>query len=123
MRIGNTEWDTSLFPKDGRYLVPARTERRMSAGIGRRPCWAGPVCCVRAGLHPNARYGQPCRAFTPGLLTRCGADGWLTAPVRVWLPATPARTPKTTRGSSRPGRRWPRWRSWQARRPATRSRS
>ena len=23
-RIGNTEWKTSLFPKDGRYLVPIR---------------------------------------------------------------------------------------------------
>jgi hypothetical protein len=22
--IGNTEWETSLFPKDGRYLVPIR---------------------------------------------------------------------------------------------------
>lgn len=24
VRIGNTEWQTSLFPKDGRYLVPIR---------------------------------------------------------------------------------------------------
>ena len=24
VRIGNTEWKTSLFPKDGRYLVPIR---------------------------------------------------------------------------------------------------
>ncbi|NOH02900.1 MAG: DUF1905 domain-containing protein [Chloroflexi bacterium] len=23
-RIGKTEWETSLFPKDGRYLVPIR---------------------------------------------------------------------------------------------------
>jgi hypothetical protein len=24
-RIGGTEWTTSLFPKDGRYLVPVKT--------------------------------------------------------------------------------------------------
>jgi len=24
MRIGKTEWKTSLFPKDGSYLVPIR---------------------------------------------------------------------------------------------------
>lgn len=24
VRVGNTEWKTSLFPKDGRYLVPIR---------------------------------------------------------------------------------------------------
>lgn len=24
VRIGDTEWNTSLFPKDGRYLVPIR---------------------------------------------------------------------------------------------------
>ena len=24
-RIGRTEWKTSLFPKDGRYLVPVKT--------------------------------------------------------------------------------------------------
>ena len=23
-RIGDTEWETSLFPKDGRYLVPVK---------------------------------------------------------------------------------------------------
>lgn len=24
VKVGNTEWKTSLFPKDGRYLVPIR---------------------------------------------------------------------------------------------------
>ncbi len=24
VRVGNTEWKTSLFPKDGRYLVPIK---------------------------------------------------------------------------------------------------
>ncbi len=27
-RIGKTEWKTSLFPKDGRYLVPVRASVR-----------------------------------------------------------------------------------------------
>ena len=27
-RIGNTEWPTSLFPKDGSYLVPLRATVR-----------------------------------------------------------------------------------------------
>jgi Domain of unknown function (DUF1905) len=27
-RIGKTTWTTSLFPKDGRYLVPVRTQVR-----------------------------------------------------------------------------------------------
>lgn len=28
VRIGNTEWTTSLFPKDGRYLVPLKVAVR-----------------------------------------------------------------------------------------------
>jgi hypothetical protein len=28
VRIGETEWKTSLFPKDGRYLVPIRDSVR-----------------------------------------------------------------------------------------------
>ena len=28
--IGNTEWKTSLFPKDGRYIVPIRANVRKS---------------------------------------------------------------------------------------------
>lgn len=35
-RIGNTRWKTSLFPKDGRYLVPikasVRKAERLSVG-------------------------------------------------------------------------------------------
>jgi hypothetical protein len=27
-RIGRSEWDTSLFPKDGRYLVPVKAAIR-----------------------------------------------------------------------------------------------
>lgn len=33
VRIGDTEWTTSLFPKDGRYLVPLRTDVRRAEGI------------------------------------------------------------------------------------------
>lgn len=28
IRIGNTEWATALFPKDGRYLVPIKANVR-----------------------------------------------------------------------------------------------
>jgi hypothetical protein len=28
VRVGSTEWQTSLFPKDGRYLVPIRASVR-----------------------------------------------------------------------------------------------
>lgn len=27
-RIGNSEWDTSLFPKDGRYILPLKAAIR-----------------------------------------------------------------------------------------------
>jgi hypothetical protein len=32
-RIGDTEWTTSLFPKDGRYLVPLKTRVRTAEGL------------------------------------------------------------------------------------------
>ncbi len=32
-RIGRTEWTTSLFPKDGRYLVPVKTWVRKAEGL------------------------------------------------------------------------------------------
>jgi len=28
VRVGNTEWKTSLFPKDGRYIVPIKASVR-----------------------------------------------------------------------------------------------
>ncbi len=31
--IGDTEWTTSLFPKDGRYLVPLKNAVRRAEGI------------------------------------------------------------------------------------------
>jgi len=33
VRIGETEWTTSLFPKDGRYLVPIRLSVQESKNL------------------------------------------------------------------------------------------
>ena len=33
-RIGETEWKTSLFPKDGGYLVPVRASVRQAEQVG-----------------------------------------------------------------------------------------
>ena len=33
-RVGETVWETSLFPKDGRYLVPLKDAVRRAEGIG-----------------------------------------------------------------------------------------
>lgn len=30
VRLGNSEWQTSLFPKDGRYLVPIKARVRQA---------------------------------------------------------------------------------------------
>jgi hypothetical protein len=32
-RIGRTEWTTSLFPKDGSYVVPIKTVVRQAEGL------------------------------------------------------------------------------------------
>jgi hypothetical protein len=32
-RIGRTGWTTSLWPKDGKYIVPVKTSVRQAAGI------------------------------------------------------------------------------------------
>lgn len=34
VRIGRTEWTTSLFPKDGRYLVPIRVSVQKLEHLG-----------------------------------------------------------------------------------------
>lgn len=34
VRIGKTEWKTSLFPKDGRYLVPIKMVVQKAEDIG-----------------------------------------------------------------------------------------
>ena len=33
VRVGRSEWQTSLFPKDGRYLVPIRANIRKAEGL------------------------------------------------------------------------------------------
>ena len=33
VRIGDTEWTTSLWPKDGRYIVPLKDKVRQAEGI------------------------------------------------------------------------------------------
>jgi hypothetical protein len=33
VRIGGTEWQTSLFPKDGRYLVPIKASVREAENL------------------------------------------------------------------------------------------
>lgn len=33
VQIGNTRWTTSLFPKDGRYLVPLKTVIRKAENL------------------------------------------------------------------------------------------
>jgi hypothetical protein len=34
VRIGNTEWQTSLFPKNGLYLVPIKASVRNAENLG-----------------------------------------------------------------------------------------
>ncbi len=34
VRIGETEWTTSLWPRDGSYVVPLKDAIRKAAGIG-----------------------------------------------------------------------------------------
>jgi uncharacterized protein DUF1905 len=34
VRIGKTEWKTSLFPKDGRYLVPIKASVQKAENLG-----------------------------------------------------------------------------------------
>ena len=33
VRIGKTEWQTSLFPKDGRYIVPIKASVRQAEDL------------------------------------------------------------------------------------------
>lgn len=33
IRIGNTEWTTALFPKDGAYIVPIKAKVRKAEGL------------------------------------------------------------------------------------------
>jgi hypothetical protein len=44
-RIGGTGWKTSLFPKDGRYIVPVKTWVRKAEGLE-----AGDLVAVRLAV-------------------------------------------------------------------------
>ncbi|GAA4672687.1 DUF1905 domain-containing protein [Phytohabitans rumicis] len=45
-QIGDTEWTTSLFPKDGRYVVPVKARVRTSEGLE-----VGDVVTVRLAVN------------------------------------------------------------------------
>ena len=45
VRIGDTEWKTSLFPKDGLYLVPLRASVRKAENLAE-----GDVVTMRLGV-------------------------------------------------------------------------
>jgi hypothetical protein len=46
VRIGSTEYTTSLFPKDGRYLVPVKASVRKAEGLQE-----GDMVTVRLEIH------------------------------------------------------------------------
>jgi Domain of unknown function (DUF1905) len=46
-RIGDTSYTTSLFPKDGRYLVPIKTAVRRAEGLE-----LGDVVTIRLNVEP-----------------------------------------------------------------------
>jgi hypothetical protein len=47
IRIGATEWTTSLFPKDGRYIVPVKASVRKAEHLA-----AGDLVTVRLDVGP-----------------------------------------------------------------------
>jgi Domain of unknown function (DUF1905) len=47
-RIGDTTYTTSLFPKDGRYLVPVKTAVRRAEGVE-----LGDVVTIQLNLEPG----------------------------------------------------------------------
>jgi hypothetical protein len=46
-RIGKTEWKTSLFPKDGRYIVPLKMSIRKAEKLDE-----GDEVTIRLEVHP-----------------------------------------------------------------------
>jgi hypothetical protein len=48
VRIGGTEWTTSLWPKDGRYVVPLKDKVRHAEGLE-----LGDVVTVRLKVSPR----------------------------------------------------------------------
>lgn len=54
VRIGATEWTTSLFPKEGRYLVPVKDKVRRAEHLS-----ATDRVAVQMWIEP--RHGRPAR--------------------------------------------------------------
>lgn len=54
VRIGRTEWTTSLFPREGRYLVPVKDKVRRAESLT-----VGDQVPVQMWVEP--RNGQPAR--------------------------------------------------------------
>lgn len=46
VRIGETEWETALWPKDGRYIVPIKASVRKAENLEE-----GDKVSVRLGVH------------------------------------------------------------------------
>lgn len=46
VRLGGSTWDTALWPKDGRYIVPIRLAVRTAEGVA-----PGDVVTVRLSIH------------------------------------------------------------------------
>jgi hypothetical protein len=44
-QIGNTTWKTSLFPKDGTYIVPVKASVRRAEGLD-----LGDTVCIRLAI-------------------------------------------------------------------------
>jgi hypothetical protein len=49
-QIGTTAWRTSLFPKDGRYIVPLKAAVRRAEGLG-----LGDTTALRLAIDLDAR--------------------------------------------------------------------
>lgn len=56
--LGNWEYDTSLFPKDGGYLVPVRADVRGAAGY-QEGDEVGCKLVIRAGKARRGLYAAP----------------------------------------------------------------
>jgi hypothetical protein len=54
VRIGQTEWTTSLFPKDGRYLVPIKVMAQRAEDLHE-----GDKVTIRLKVQPRPRQRPP----------------------------------------------------------------
>ncbi len=59
-QIGGTQWETSLFPKDGGYVVPVKAAVRRAEGLDE-----GDVVTVRLTAERRGADVQPRRNSTP----------------------------------------------------------